>query len=111
MAKTAKLSLVILTALALTMVVGCSKMKTMSDKDFTKITSEWLTEYLGVAMQKAFSGAEVSDKEMEKLAYDTLEKVCKKYGYTRAQFEEKAKKSGKDLKDVLKGGMEGQGWK
>lgn len=112
MAKSAKWAVVILTAVALSMTLGCAKAKkAMSDADFSKITGEWLTEYLGVAMQKAFSGEQVNDKDMEKLAYETLDKVCQKYGFTRAQFEEKAKKSGKKLEDVLKGGMEEQGWK
>lgn len=111
MVRSAKWALVILVACAMSMTIGCPKgKKAMSDTDFQKITGEWVAELLGVTMQKAFSGEKVNDKDMEKLAYSTLEKVCQKYGYTRAQFEQAAKKMGKDLEGVMKEKMEGQGW-
>ena len=72
-----------------TVICGCGKK--MNDDDYIMISNE----YMKALAEKSIVIITLPQKEQEKVAKEILDKVCKKYGYTKKDYIKKAKEMGK----------------
>lgn len=87
------LTLGVLFLFSFSVIIGCGGKK-MSDEDFQKITSEVITE----TMKGDFGQSITNPEEYSKKCEEILKEVCKKYGYSVSDYENKAKEVMKDFK-------------